>query len=57
MARAAHPDQPHPIFPRDLSEYMLEVPRRRARFDWLLFAIAAGTVLGLVVAAIANLVF
>jgi hypothetical protein len=56
MQRAAH--QPtHPIFPPDVSAHMLEVPRRRPRFDWILFAIAAGVVVALVVLAISNLVF
>jgi hypothetical protein len=44
------------IFQPDLSEYMLEVPKPRPRFDWFLFAIAAGTLLALAVLAISSLI-
>jgi hypothetical protein len=43
------------IFQSDLSEYLLEVPKRRPRFDWLLLAIALGTLLALAVLAISRL--
>jgi hypothetical protein len=36
---------------------MLGVPKRRPRFDWFLFAIAAGALLALVVFSISNLIF
>jgi hypothetical protein len=54
MPRVIH--QPsESIFQPDLSEYMLEVPKRRPRFDWFLFAIAVGTLLALAVLAISSL--
>jgi hypothetical protein len=56
MPRLAH--QPsHSIFQRDLSVHMLEVPKRRPRFDWFLIAIVAGALLALVVFSISNLIF
>jgi hypothetical protein len=56
MPRAAH--QPtHSIFQPDLSAHMLGVPKSRLRFDWFLFAIAAGALLALVVFSISNLIF
>jgi hypothetical protein len=56
MPRAAH--QPtHSIFQPDLSAHMLGVPKSRPRFDWFLFAIAAGALLALVVFSISNLIF
>jgi hypothetical protein len=56
MPRTAHHPS-HPIFPEDFSEYMLEVPRRRLRFDWFLFAIVAGVILALAIFTAANLIF
>lgn len=56
MAHAAHRTS-HTAFRPDLSEYLLGAPKRRPRFDWFLFAIAAGTLLALVVFSIANLIF
>jgi hypothetical protein len=56
MPRATHV-RLHPQFPPDLSEHMLGVPKRRPRFDWFLFAIAAGTLLALIVMLISNYAF
>jgi hypothetical protein len=56
MPRTAHHPS-HPIFQEDFSEYMLEVPRRRLRFDWFLFAIVAGVILALAIFTAANLIF
>lgn len=56
MVSVSH-EQSRPIFPPDCSEYMLEVPKRRLRFDWFLFAIAIGTLLAFGVFVIANTVF
>jgi hypothetical protein len=56
MARATHHPS-HPIFPEDFSEYLLEVPRRRLRFDWFLFAIVAGIILALAIFTVANVIF
>ncbi|MGA7553123.1 MAG: hypothetical protein WBW54_05235, partial [Candidatus Acidiferrales bacterium] len=55
----AHITQPpsQPIFQQDFSEYMLEVPRRRPRFDWFLFAIVAGAAVGLLAITVSNLIF
>ncbi len=36
---------------------MLEVPRRRPRFDWFLFAIVAGAAVGLLAITVSNLIF
>lgn len=36
---------------------MLEVPHRRPRFDWFLFAIVAGAALALIVVLVSNLIF
>lgn len=36
---------------------MLEVPRRRPRFDWFLFAIVAGIILAFAIFTAANLIF
>jgi hypothetical protein len=36
---------------------MLDVPRRRPRFDWFLFAIVAGALVALLVITLSNLVF
>lgn len=36
---------------------MLEVPRRRPRFDWFLFAIVAGTIVAGIVIVLSNLIF
>jgi hypothetical protein len=47
----------HSIFQPDLSEYMLEVPRRRPRFDWFLFAIIAGILFAGGVIILSNLIF
>jgi|BogFormECP03_OM2_1039629.scaffolds.fasta_scaffold02503_3 hypothetical protein len=43
------------IFQPDLSEYMLEVPKRRPRFDWFLFAIVVGTLPALAALAVSSL--
>jgi hypothetical protein len=56
MARTTHHSS-HPIFQQDCAEYMLEVPRRRPRFDWFLFAIVAGIILALAIFTAANLIF
>jgi hypothetical protein len=56
MARATHHSS-HPIFQQDFAEYLLEVPRRRPRFDWFLLAIAAGAAIAFAVFSIANLIF
>jgi hypothetical protein len=56
MAHTTHHSS-QSLFPQDVSEYLLEVPRRRLRFDWFLLAIAVGTLLALGVFTIANLVF
>jgi hypothetical protein len=56
MAHVTHHPS-HPIFPQDFAEHMLEVPRRRPRFDWFLFAIVAGTIVGGVVMVLSNLLF
>jgi hypothetical protein len=56
MARTAHHPS-HPVFQPDFTEYMLEVPRRRPRFDWFLLAIATGAVIAFAVFSIANLIF
>jgi hypothetical protein len=56
MAYSAHHPSP-PIFPPDLSEFMLDVPKRRRRFDWFLFAVLVGTVLAFGVFAFANPMF
>jgi hypothetical protein len=45
------------MFPPDLSEHMLGVPKRRPRFDWFLVAVAAGAVLALVLLGVSNLIF
>jgi hypothetical protein len=36
-------------FQPDLSVHMLGLPRPRLRFDWFLFAVAAGTLLAVIV--------
>lgn len=56
MARIAH-RQPYPIFQQDFTEYMLEAPRRRPRFDWLLLAIVAGTIFGALVIVLSKFIF
>jgi hypothetical protein len=56
MPRAARqPSQS--IFPADLSEHMLGVPKVRPRFDWFLFAIVVGTLLALGVITLTNVIF
>ncbi len=56
MHHAVHRSS-HSMFQQDFSEYMLEVPRRRLRFDWLLFAIVAGAIFGAVVIILSDLIF
>jgi hypothetical protein len=56
MPRAAH-QRSQSIFPADLSEHMLEVPKVRPRFDWFLFAIVVGTLLALGVITLTNVIF
>ncbi|MGB7750607.1 MAG: hypothetical protein WCF88_03570 [Candidatus Acidiferrales bacterium] len=56
MAQTTHHPS-HPVFQQDFGEYLLEVPRRRPRFDWFLLAIAAGAVIAFAVFSIANLIF
>jgi len=56
MARTTH-HSANPNFQQDFAEYLLEVPRRRPRFDWFLLAIAAGALIAFVVFSIANLIF
>jgi len=36
---------------------MLALPRPRPRFDWFLFAVAAGTLLAVIVLVISDLIF
>ena len=55
MAHSAHRPS-HTAFLPDLSENLLQVPKRRPRFAWFLFAIAADALLALVVFAITNLI-
>jgi len=56
MARTTHHPS-HQIFQQDFTEYLLEVPRRRPRFDWFLLAIAAGALVAFAVISVANLIF
>jgi hypothetical protein len=56
MARTTHHPS-HPMFQQDFAEYLLEVPRRRLRLDWFLFAIVAGIILALAIFTAANLIF
>jgi hypothetical protein len=56
MARTAQ-QASHPIFQQEFAEYLLEVPRRRPRFDWFLLAIVAGALIAFAVFRIANLIF
>jgi hypothetical protein len=51
----SHPS--HPVFQQDSTEYLLEVPRRRPRFDWFMLAIVAGSLIALAVFGIANSIF
>jgi hypothetical protein len=44
-------------FPPDVSEYMLGLPKPRPRFDWFLFAIAAGALLALIVMVLSSFIF
>ena len=56
MARTAHHSS-QPICQQGFAGYLLEVPRRRPRFDWFLLAIAAGALIAFAVFSIANLIF
>lgn len=56
MSRATHVRSQLP-FPPDVSEYMLGLPKARPRFDWFLFAIAAGALLALVVMVLSSFIF
>ncbi|HJZ51660.1 MAG TPA: hypothetical protein VJ228_05655 [Candidatus Acidoferrales bacterium] len=44
-------------FQPDPSVHMLGLPRPRPRFDWFLFAVAAGTLLAVIVLVISDLIF
>jgi hypothetical protein len=48
----------HRFHQPDLSEYMLELPKSHPQLgSWIFVAVAAGTVLALVLFAILNLIF
>jgi hypothetical protein len=44
-------------FQSDPSVHMLGLPRPRPRFDWFLFAVAAGTLLAVIVLVISDFIF
>ncbi len=55
VPRATHL-RPEIPFQPDPSVHMLGLPRPRPRFDWFLFAVAAGTLLAVIVLVISDLI-